>query len=317
MFVGHHWLVPVEAMSGVDHCPGEIKYFVAIETGFSYGHEKGSNFRLGIAIARNIHHDGLELRLREALTGQFCAHVFQRRGRLGVGNDPVYVKSRCFDTFPFPHASASARIEIRGIAEELDETRKQVLAEHPDITLTSLYNVLETVMAGAQLSRKELDIRNRGRVLILRELHDRLDVAVFKAYGWRGDIDTDQILNGLVRLNEVRAAEERRGFIKWLRPEYQIDKIGPLAHRGDRVQAILATKVKTKKAAFPTEGQEQARVVLDLIGRARSPLSAEEIAATFIASDRTIGEVRDVLQSLARLGQAESYDNGRSFFRAA
>lgn len=238
-------------------------------------------------------------------------------GRLGVGNDPVYVKSRCFDTFPFPHASASARIEIRGIAEELDETRKQVLAEHPDITLTSLYNVLETVMAGAQLSRKELDIRNRGRVLILRELHDRLDVAVFKAYGWRGDIDTDQILNGLVRLNEVRAAEERRGFIKWLRPEYQIDKIGPLAHRGDRVQAILATKVKTKKAAFPTEGQEQARVVLDLIGRARSPLSAEEIAATFIASDRTIGEVRDVLQSLARLGQAESYDNGRSFFRAA
>ena len=68
------------------------------------------------------------------------------------------------------------------------------------------------------------------------------------------------------------------------------------------MQAILATKVKTKKSAFPTEGLEQARVVLDLMGRARSPLSAEEIAATFIGSDQTIGEVRDVLQSLARLG---------------
>lgn len=238
-------------------------------------------------------------------------------GKLGVGNDPVYVKSKCFDTFPFPDANASARAEIGAIAEELDETRKRVLAEHPDLTLTALYNVLEAIRTAGVLSRKDQDIRSRGRVLILRELHDRLDAAVVKSYGWHAEIDPEQILDSLVLLNQVRAAEERRGFIKWLRPEYQIDKIGPLAHRGDRVQAILATKVRAKKAPFPAARLDQARVVLDLMARAKAPLSAEEIAVAFSSPDETIAEVRDVLQSLVRLGQAESYDQGRSFFRAA
>jgi hypothetical protein len=238
-------------------------------------------------------------------------------GRQGVGNDPRYSKSRCFDPFPFPDASASTRAEIGAIAEELDDTRKRVLEEHPDLTLTTLYNVLEAIRTGGAFSRKEQDIRSRGRVLILRELHDRLDAAVVKSYGWHADIDVEHILDGLVRLNEVRAAEERRGFIKWLRPEYQINKIGPLAHRGDRVQAILATKVRAKKTPFPAARLDQAGVVLDLMARAKAPLSAEEIAVTFTSPDETIAEVRDVLQSLVRLGQAETYDEGRSFFRAA
>ncbi|MFB9984836.1 hypothetical protein ACFSQQ_11705 [Mesorhizobium kowhaii] len=176
---------------------------------------------------------------------------------------------------------------------------------------------MEAVGRGGALSSNDQDIRSRGRVLILQELHDRLDAAVVKSYGWHSDISIEQILDGLVRLNEVRAAEERRGLIKWLRPEYQIDKIGPLAHRGDRIQAILATKVKAKKTPFPPARLDQARVVLDLMVRAKAPLSAEEIAVTFAAPDETVAEVRDVLQSLVRLGQAESYDNGRSFFRAA
>lgn len=93
--------------------------------------------------------------------------------------------------------------------------------------------------------------------------------------------------------------------------------MGPLAHRGDRVQAILATKVRAKKTAFPAARLDQARVVLDLMARAKAPLSAEEIAVTFTSSQEVVAEVRDVLQSLVRLGQAESYDNGRSFLRAA
>ncbi|MBZ9841033.1 class I SAM-dependent DNA methyltransferase [Mesorhizobium sp. CA5] len=238
-------------------------------------------------------------------------------GRLGVGNDPVYVKSKCFDPFPFPDATASARIEIAAIAEELDETRKRVLAEHPDITLTLLYNVLESVVAGTRLSRKDLDIRNRGLVLILRELHDRLDSAVLKSYGWQVGTDVEQILSGLVQLNETRVSEERRGFIKWLRPEYQIERVGPLAHRGDRVQAILSAKTLGRRAAFPAARVEQAQAVLDIMGRAKAPLSAEEIAATFASPERALSDVQDVLQSLVRLGQAESYDAGKSFFRAA
>jgi hypothetical protein len=69
-------------------------------------------------------------------------------GWLGVGNDPRYSKSRCFDPFPFPDANNIQKQKIRVIAEELDAHRKRVLAGHPHLTLTGLYNVLEELRGG-------------------------------------------------------------------------------------------------------------------------------------------------------------------------
>ncbi len=102
-------------------------------------------------------------------------------GWLGVGNDPRYSKSRCFDPFPFPSATDLQRQRIISIAEDLDAHRMRVIAEHPRLTLTGLYNVLEKLRTGA--SPDALDARDRrifddGLVLILMELHDRLDAAV-------------------------------------------------------------------------------------------------------------------------------------------
>ncbi|RZL97519.1 MAG: class I SAM-dependent DNA methyltransferase, partial [Pedobacter sp.] len=34
-------------------------------------------------------------------------------GRMGVGNDPVYDKTRCFDPFPFPDATPAQQARIR------------------------------------------------------------------------------------------------------------------------------------------------------------------------------------------------------------
>jgi len=45
--------------------------------------------------------------------------------RLGVGNDPVYVKTICFEKFPFPDASPEQQTHIRALAEELDTHRKR------------------------------------------------------------------------------------------------------------------------------------------------------------------------------------------------
>jgi hypothetical protein len=45
-------------------------------------------------------------------------------GWLGVGNNPVYVKSRCFDPFPFPEADDVQQQRVRVIAEGLDAHRK-------------------------------------------------------------------------------------------------------------------------------------------------------------------------------------------------
>ncbi|HOF32350.1 MAG TPA: hypothetical protein PK441_15970, partial [Burkholderiaceae bacterium] len=56
-------------------------------------------------------------------------------GRLGVGNDPRYNKSRCFEPFPFPSDDTGLTPEltdrIRHLAEQLDAHRKRVLGQEP------------------------------------------------------------------------------------------------------------------------------------------------------------------------------------------
>ena len=148
-------------------------------------------------------------------------------GWLGVGNDSVYVKSRCFGTFPFPDANNIQKQKIRVKAEELDAHRKRVLAEHPHLTLTGLYNVLQTLRAGTrpdELDEHDRRIFDDGLVLIMKECHDKIDVAVAEAYGWPADLSDDEILARLVALNKQRAEEEKRGLVRWLRPDYQIPR---------------------------------------------------------------------------------------------
>ena len=60
-----------------------------------------------------------------------------------------------------------------------------------------------------------------GLVGVLRELHDELDTAVLAAYGWSDQPATDELLSRLVALNAQRAAEEKAGHVRWLRPEFQ------------------------------------------------------------------------------------------------
>ena len=53
--------------------------------------------------------------------------------RLGVGNDPRYNKSRCFETFPFPDEDTgltpALRERIAQLAEQIDAHRKRVLGQ--------------------------------------------------------------------------------------------------------------------------------------------------------------------------------------------
>jgi hypothetical protein len=100
--------------------------------------------------------------------------------------------------------------------------------------------------------------------------------------------------------------------VRWLRPDYQIETLGPLTHRAGRVQAIGSLKTSTSKLVFPAEKKAQAGQVLQLLERSRSPLSADQIAARF----RNRGEIEtDVLASLSCLGDIESFDNDRSYIR--
>ncbi len=87
-----------------------------------------------------------------------CDWALAAGGRLGVGNDPVYNKSRCFETFPFPHEDTgltpALTERIRTLAEQLDAHRKARQAAHESVTLTGLYNVLDKLRRGEPLTRQ-------------------------------------------------------------------------------------------------------------------------------------------------------------------
>ncbi len=76
-------------------------------------------------------------------------------GRLGVGNDLRYNRSKCFDPFPFPEWGSSGEQRISQIAKALDGHRKTQQALHAKLTLTGMYNVLEKLRSGEPLTAKE------------------------------------------------------------------------------------------------------------------------------------------------------------------
>lgn len=147
--------------------------------------------------------------------------------RLGVGNDLRYNNSRCFGAFPFPNPSADLRDRIGSVAERLDAHRKAAIARDERVTMTGMYNVVEKLRSGEALTPRERAIHEVAACGVLKDLHDELDALVAEAYGWPWPMEREEILERLVALHGERAAEEKAGKVRWLRPEYQIPRFGP------------------------------------------------------------------------------------------
>jgi hypothetical protein len=231
---------------------------------------------------------------------------------------PRYSKSRCFDPFPFPDATESQKQVIREPAEALDALRKQVLAAHPGLTLTGLYNVHDKIRAGLPLTPGEENLRDRGLVLILGEHHDAIDAAVAAAYGWPVDAGAEDVLSRLVALNRERWSEEARGTVRWLRPDYQRPRFGEGGGMGEQVEAAELLSLPTAAAclpAFPTQPVERVAAVLAVLARGGAPLDAEAIAMQFRQGLKVRPAIRAVLVSLARVGEVSTADGGRRFGR--
>ena len=152
---------------------------------------------------------------------------------------------------PSPTATANKNPASAELAEELDAHRKRQQAKFPDLTLTDMYNILEKLRAAdrpsnagilpasplspqssalsppssihsaADSPHKDKLIHDHGLISILKQLHDELDTAVFNAYNWPQNLTDEQLLQNLVSLNHQRAAEEKQGKIKYLRPDFQ------------------------------------------------------------------------------------------------
>jgi len=232
-------------------------------------------------------------------------------GRMGIGNDPRYSKSRCFNPFPFPDAAPAQRAAIRALAEELDGLRKQALAEHPDLTLTQIYNVLERLRAGAALTRYEQAIGAASFVTLIAETHDRLNEAVARAYGWAADLDAGAVIERLLELNARRAAEEAAGEVRWLRPRYQAPRLGraldqqAAAEKGRQAAAELPAAL-SGKPAFPRDEIAQTATVMMALMDHEGFIDARALAGRFKDGRRAEPRIAATLQALARLGAVAS-----------
>jgi len=237
-------------------------------------------------------------------------YVLAAGGRLGVGNDPRYNKSRCFDPFPFPACDEQAKARIRHIAEELDAHRKRVQAQNPGLTLTGMYNVLELLRTNQPLSAKEKQIHDLGLVSVLRELHDNLDDAVFAAYGWPKTLSDAAILDRVVALNSERTREEALGQVRWLRPEYQNPR-GTQTQQTVLVDVQPQTQTKKKRAgklAWPKTLADRVKAVNQALAGVREPISPADMAKRFaLAKASDVGDILDTLCAVgrARRGKAE------------
>lgn len=237
-------------------------------------------------------------------------------GRLGVGNDPRYNKSRCFETFPFPDLDPGGALaeRIRRLAIQIDSHRKAQLAVYPDATLTHTYNVLEKMRSGEELTDKERVIHDHGLVGVLKSFHDELDVAVLQAYGWDDltlPADTDVLLVRLVELNAKRAAEEASGTVRWLRPEFQkvglcdqsvMDSDADEDSSEDESNAP-ATVTKVVKRPWPTGLTEQIKAVAEVLAGSGRSLDLESLASHFQGRGRWRDRLPTLLDTLVALGR--------------
>jgi hypothetical protein len=194
-----------------------------------------------------------------------------------------------------------------------------VLAEHPHLTLTGLYNVLEKLRAGTApdaLDAADRRIFDDGLVLILKEYHDELDTAVAAASGWPADLSDNDILARLVALNQERVKEEAAGQVRWLRPDYQIPRFGgakdKLALTGGAMNQIAAAEPTGPKPSFPTKELEQTAAVLSMLASAGEPLGATALAVRFKQGRRVLPQIEAVLTALVRRPQFPAAPSGIS-----
>jgi hypothetical protein len=200
-----------------------------------------------------------------------------------------------------------------------------------------MYNVLDKLRSGEPLNAKERVIHEHGLVSVLRQLHDEIDAAVLDAYGW-GDLlpllrvahgndapadgsgrdeakraFDEAILERLVALNAERAAEEARGVIRWLRPEFQ----HPTAQAAPE-QAELATEqagdetatpaATAKPLPWPKDAVAQVRAVADVLSASPVSLGVDDMAARFSARGPWKKRLPQLLDMLVALGRAREQD---------
>jgi hypothetical protein len=173
-----------------------------------------------------------------------------------------------------------------------------------------MYNTVEKLRTGEPLTDKEKVIHEQGLIAVLKQIHDDLDTAVFAAYGWPVTLTDEEILERLVALNAERAAEERRGLVRWLRPEFQNPQgAAQTALDTGEGMATVAAVGPAQKVAWPPGMPEQAKAVRAALSAAGGVVTAEQLSKAFKGARRD--RVETLLSTLVSLGQARQVAEGQ------
>ncbi len=148
---------------------------------------------------------------------------------LGVGNDPRYTPSTCFETFPFPkgltpnipakdYANDPRAKKIAAAARRLNELREawlnppDLVKREPEVVPGYPDRILpKDAKAAAILKKRTLTNLYNERPAWLANAHKELDAAVADAYGWPADLSDEEILKRLFDLNQQRAKAQDAG----------------------------------------------------------------------------------------------------------
>ena len=205
---------------------------------------------------------------------------------------PVYNKTACFDTFPFPCLDGMAGLEIGVAAEAIEAQRQKLMTLDDALTMTVLYNE-----------------RCSGRFDELDRLHRELDAAVHRAYGWHLGMTDEAILAALLALNQERADQEARGDVRFLRPAYQQDRVKPAG----RARAVETLRPQTRDIRpLPEAREELAAEVLDVLRRESGSLSLGVLSGRFAGPNgrRKMDRFEQMLAILAVAGSIHRTDEG-------
>ena len=184
-----------------------------------------------------------------------------------------------------------------------------------------MYNVVEKLRSGAKLTLKERTVHEIAACGILRDLHDELDALVAEAYGWPWPMEKEEILERLVGLHDQRVEEEKRGLIRWLRPEYQIPRFAPeqatqteLPDAEEGKPASTRTRAAPDRAATSAESTPWPQTVVEQISAitaliAQRPRSSAEVVKTFVGAKVPL--VARHLETLALMGEIQLGEDER------
>ena len=121
----------------------------------------------------------------------------------------------------------------------------------------------------------------------------------------------EAILERLVALNAQRAAEEARGLVRWLRPEFQNPSAATVPEQAeihterDEIDDAKTRRIAAKPLPWPKDAVDQVRAVADALTASPVPLNVDEVGTRFTARGPWKKRLPQLLDMLVALGRAQ------------